>query len=292
MNLIKTEYYEYYKPKKLDINIKREIYQCNLINQLIQNKIITFDELLLSTNTIDFDHNIIPYIEKHKKLLEKYRNQTKKIKDDYEINVINRKDIIILTCKTYDIFKITKKLYNKIKSQMIYKTKYLNEILYILFLRYKTFGLLNGHLGSIPSKIYNKLIDKDLQLEMFGSLFNHTSKYYCGLFVDLEYIFGCVGNFYNVKFKKGLYLANPPFDINVINNLNNYLLNKINKNCDIIVVLPVWTVEFRKELNKICKNKLLTDYETDVNTKKYLNDKYCKYFAMYCKNNFVRGGEM
>lgn len=289
MELIKTEYYDYYKPKKLDINIKREIFQCNFISQLLKKKLITFAELMLSTKSINFDGHIIP-LKINKKInytLTKYIKQAKSIKNDLVVTHHKTNTFIVLKCDRYDYFKIDIKLFNKIKKQLIYKCDNIYEVLYILFLRYKSFGLLNGHLGSLPTEIYNKLIDNGVQLEMFASLFNHTTKHYCGLFVDLEYIFGCIGNFYSVNFKKGLYVANPPFDNPVINNLIDFFINKINKNCNIIVILPVFTIKFRKLLNKLCKQKLPTDYKTDVDTENLVNSKYCKYSALYCKNSFL-----
>ena len=179
---------DYNIPEKLNININREILQCNIIKRLLRNNVITFNDLLSSTSYITFENGcIIPeHIEGKNISLQNERNKIINYKSTNTTNVLFKlkKQLVRLS---YDniIVKYPYNLYKIIYKQILPKYKkdinidIYNNILFISYLRYTSFGLYNGYMGSIKRSIYNELIDKhSLQLELFGSLFNHTAPYY------------------------------------------------------------------------------------------------------------------
>jgi len=124
--------------------------------------------------------------------------------------------------------------------------------------------------------------------ECFGSFYNHTSKYFCGLFYDLEKYFGCIGNFFDTKFKEGLFFANPPFDVHFINKMNNKIVSNINKYnmTTFLIIIPTWNISDRINLNKICKIKLSIDYIIDVILDPIIKHEKLIMRYLYCKGNF------
>mgnify|MGYP003684104403 CR=1 FL=1 len=118
-----------------------------------------------------------------------------------------------------------------------------------------------------------------VNLECFGSFINHTLKYYFGLFYDLERHFSCLGNL------KGLFLINPQF----IPNIMNDVINKINKSImkNKISIIPLWNVEDRLIINKYCKKTLSTDYKTDLYSHILLKNKYAKNYLLYCQESII-----
>jgi hypothetical protein len=52
------------------------------------------------------------------------------------------------------------------------------------------------------------------------------------------------------------------------------------------MVMPNFDIDYRKELNKICKNKKPVDYENDILLKKLTNYKRIGFVGLYCTDNF------
>lgn len=79
--------------------------------------------------------------------------------------------------------------------------------------------------------------------ECFGSVFNRYFDHFCSMFYDLEKYFGSCGSFFALKIYKGKYMANPPYDDNLLTNM--YLkIKKIflhhRKNICFIISIPKW----------------------------------------------------
>ena len=151
--------------------------------------------------------------------------------------------------------------------------------------------LYNNSQGAIHPKYYAIFSKKyKSNVEAFGSFFNHTLKYYFGLFPDLEKYFGCLGNFYLSTFTNGTYIVNPPFTDIAINKTIEFMikqLTKSTKNLTFLFVIPSWISKDRKKLNKICKYKLKV-YDNDrIKIKDALKSNFITQYLLYCKEHFT-----
>ena len=259
-----------------------------LLYEYIDNKNIE-DPVLI--DNIEDKNNIII----NKKILKEINNIIKdkiniilKItKKTYNIKKINENNYIILKYNKYNII-IKKHLYDYIISKLIYKPAIdINIIIWCLTFRYKYLNLLTGISASMLPKYYKYLADKyNVNTEGFGGFFNHTLKYYYGLFYGLEKYFGCLGNFFNSELKDNFYVINPPFNVNIINLTIKHIMNNLKKfKTNIIIFLPTWDLSNRKILNKQCKKQLSLDYTDKVDEILLLRYKYTKKYYIYCKEN-------
>lgn len=188
----------------------------------------------------------------------------------------NPKEYVILNMKTYN--KMNKKL----------KVNH-NLIIWMVVYRYQYLGMYNGIQASVPPKIYNYYRKKhNAEIELFGSPFNTDSIGYCGLFYDIEKYFGCLGNFYGVEIKKGFYLVNPPFVFRLMNDMFQKILDTLNRGTSVsfYLVIPVWNNKDRKKINKMCNDKLKTDFDKSFENKLLVNSKYLKFNKLYCKKDY------
>ena len=289
------------KANNFDINLNKELLRIKIIDNLISKyKINKMDFISsLSYKTTKHDPLIINNIN-GKKLMKKVEYEKLLLEinnfednNDTISNNYDSKNNILLTYKNIT-HSISKKNYYRIKKQIINEdyqkfTTY-DGLLWCLINRYSYFNLMNGLFGSVMPNRYLKFGNgqPDSIFEGFGSFLNHTSKYYCGLFYDLEKYFGCIGNFFDCKFKKGLFLINPPFTVDIINKVISSTINSTNKykKLTYVLIIPTWRIEDRLKLNKICKKPLKTDYKTDVKVQLLLDNKNFISRHLYCKENF------
>jgi hypothetical protein len=243
-----------------------------------------------------FDKKIRDYINKK---INKIMNILQKLKNKKEVvKKYKEGKNIILEYKTYKI-SIKLSSYYRIKNQIVdYSFKEhidFHSLLWILYFRYKSFYLYNNSQISVHNDFYKKISDKFfVDMECFGSFFNHTLKYYYGLFPDIEKYFGCLGNFYNSEFIKGFYVVNPPFTIDHITDSILHILKQLNKSKEelvFLIVIPVWVNDDREKLNKLCDHKLkLENYDSSYYYKKIITkakkSDYINKYLLYCKNNF------
>jgi hypothetical protein len=222
--------------------------------------------------------------------IKKYIKEIKTIenKNYYVVKKKTNKNIELKYKKHVQL--INKKTYNRILKQYIVKSEYdIDLIIWCLLFRYKSLGYWGGMFGSIQPKYYRYLEDENnMEVEGFGSFLNHTLDYYFGLFYDLEKYFGCLGNFYNAQFIKGIYLINPPYIIKHINKAIENCVDNLNKeNVSFVFSLPVWDVGTIKKLNNICDGqKKQIDFKTDIKISKLKNNEYIKFSNIYCKDDF------
>ena len=195
-------------------------------------------------------------------LIEKIRDF---IKSDFYINnrnkfIIKYEEIpnfklfrIITSIKNNEIdynninLKINNNLFNKlIKSYKFNinenKSRFIN-LVFILVLRYYTLESYNQQLACLPT-FYEELKNKyNVNFELFGSTFNSFYNNYCCLFPDVEKYFGGICNFNDILVKKGFYVANPPFDNSIMENMANNLITFLHKSSyslNFIITIPVW----------------------------------------------------
>ena len=117
------------------------------------------------------------------------------------------------------------------------------KLVMCIILRYNTLESYNQQLAILPD--LNKYLHKkyNIDFELFASSINCFYNNYCSLFFDLEKYFGSKGNFNLLNIKKGFYVANPPFDEEIIKNMVIKLLKILKDNKDelsFFITIPVW----------------------------------------------------
>ena len=323
MKLLKIDKHTkiYYTSTNFLFDISKEISRYNYVIKLsiIFNKLFKTDykssDLLYWSLIIGNDIND-PLITKANikifNLLELPLNKLNiwnKYIDNY-VNKINNK--IIIHKFKYDIIDnnnnnnnqitILCLINNKTHKYKLLKIKY--NLIYILqiiasFLRYESLNFLSGLSGGIdPAKYKNLNKVYNANVELFSSYFNSTLPYYFGLFYDLEHQFGCLGNYFKSKIKKGFYVANPPFENKIMNLFFDKAICELSKyNIAIYITLPCWDIKDREKLNKLCINdKLLSNNYNDLfninilNIYTIINYLFCKskyFYFDYLQNKFI-----
>ena len=110
------------------------------------------------------------------------------------------------------------KLYHHLKKRYIKKItskedkiSFHNKI-FCLLLRYKTL-MGNSHQFAMNTDFKDALRKQyNINMECFASSINVHYDKYCSMFYDIEKDFGSYGNFYLIKYIKGFYIANPPYE--------------------------------------------------------------------------------
>ena len=218
----------------------------DIINGMSQKeKILELNSNIKNTEVDLLEHNTNNYILVPRKNLVKYVI-LKKIYNSALDDIIKYFNSIGLdTLDTLDI------------------NAFCNRIVWCLVHRYHKFNLWNGASGSITDSDYEYFYNLGARIECFASFFNkHNNFKYCGLFPDLEFIFGCIGEFFTVKFISGKFIANPPYITDTINKCINKFVKTIEDgyDIDVMLILPAWSISDRIILNKKFNEKLKFDY--------------------------------
>jgi hypothetical protein len=108
---------------------------------------------------------------------------------------------------------------------------------------YKMYAAIGAMNTSIFLSVPPKLIAAFDLIELFASPFNFTSKFYSPFAGDVAY--GSLGNMFDATFMDdSTYLANPPFDESLINEMASKIVGDLMaqklSNFAIIVTIPVW----------------------------------------------------
>lgn len=191
--------------------------------------------------------------------IKKYINTIKNMNLEFKTNKIN--NIKIKKNKTKSNFcieipihdksvklKIPIAVYIKLQNRYIeYKktkkhTYKLDELITCLMMRYNSLSSIGNQMG-IPIDVKKKLKDCDINFEGFASSFNHYCKYYCSMFYDIEKYFGSIGPYQNITYVKGIYMLNPPYEKNLLNNMVSNIiknLDKLSKQLCFVFGTPTW----------------------------------------------------
>jgi hypothetical protein len=88
----------------------------------------------------------------------------------------------------------------------------------------------------------SKLKKLGFNFEAFASVFNNYFDNYCSLFYDLERDFGSKGSFMALKIIRGIYMANPPYDENLLYKMYQKVKSAVlyNKEVLFIMSIPKW----------------------------------------------------
>jgi hypothetical protein len=217
-------------------------------------------------NGVDID-NLITKLDLTNKFNNAIRLMKEYIESEYykknmefiKVDTIEENDFVIYSFKflenfqnlekidfEYLKFKIHKNLINK--SLKKYKSGINDEhfkiIIMCIILRYNTLESYNQQLAVNP-KFYKYLGDQyNINFELFASSFNCYYDNYCSLFYDLEKELNSKGSFNIINIKKGFFVANPPFDEEVMKNMAIKFIESLkNVNAEelsVFITIPAW----------------------------------------------------
>lgn len=144
------------------------------------------------------------------------------------------------------IYKNLEKRYREYKVKHKHKHKF-DDLVYTLLLRYNTFDS-GGQQWGMPYVIREKFRRMGFNFECFASALNHYYYYYCSMFYDIEKYFMSLGPFQNIEYIRGVYMANPPYELNVLNRIVTTFTNALAKSRPLVFMygLPDWEMSGEK----------------------------------------------
>ena len=173
---------------------------------------------------------------------------------------------------------------------------YQRDILCCL-LRYKTLN--SGANQFVVDLSYKDELKKyGFNFECFASVFNRYYDNYCSMFYDLEKHFGSCGSFMALKIKAGYYMANPPYDENLLDKMYTCVTRALHdSNVVILMSIPLWDnyeLETRIDAEHLYKKRQVREeqFHTDMDPSimvlipKYIN--YLFYNTSDDINNFLK----
>jgi hypothetical protein len=120
---------------------------------------------------------------------------------------------------------------------------FFKKLVMSIIIRYNTLESYNQQAAVLPS-LYNFLkLNYHVNFELFASSINFFYSNYCSLFYDLEFYLGSKGSFNNINITKGFYVANPPFDEAIMNNMSTKFVKSLKESNDeltFFITIPVW----------------------------------------------------
>ena len=139
---------------------------------------------------------------------------------------------------------ILKKTYKRL-SKIGISPSLFKKLIFILCFRHKYIGIYNHNMQLSLLPKFMKYLSKSHNGngEMFASSFNHTLGLYGSVFIDIEFYFGSIGNFFEVKkIKEGLWVLNPPFNVIVMEKMYDVVVEymKLNPYLTFLITIPVW----------------------------------------------------
>ena len=252
-----------------------------------------------------YNYSFIDNLIKELNLTEKFNNAIDNLKKFINSNFYkNNKDVILINTelksdnfyyfnlhkvpKKYTVdfeIKLHKSVYQKLLKKYTKSNKDILILLCCIIIRYEALESYNQQLAVNPE--FYKYLNEDysVDFELFGSSINCFYKNYCSLFFDLEKYFGSKGYFNFMNLKKGFYVANPPFDEQIMKNMSTQFINFLDKSANelsILITIPVWDVENYGlyEALEILKKSNYIQYIENIPKKRTI-------FYDYYKNKFI-----
>lgn len=151
-------------------------------------------------------------------------------------------------------FAIRNEIYHNLEKKYNGPDNKINDYILTGLIRYDTFGsganqyMIDLNLKEFLKNKYN------FDFECFGSMFNHYFTNYCSIFYDIERYFGSSGSIFTTDLLSGNFMANPPYDANLLNKMYEHIKKNMNKNNCIIYGIPKWD-DF--QLEEIMNNEKL-----------------------------------
>lgn len=257
----------------------KQNYDCNQLILDLNNYNINGNEIVqkLSLNKF-FNKNLLKFDKLYNKI--NYNKNIKINKIDYNLIYKNKYKISYTQQILDKLIKYYKQLDN------LEYDKY--TIIFCLLYRYNYLDSDNQQLAINLSLKNDLMITYGINTELFGSGINRFFNNYCSLFYDLEKYFGSLGNFFNINIQSGLYMANPPYDEELMTNMSLKLiklLNNTNKPLGFIITVPVWDEKTSIDINKICNTKI-NNYPIYKCKEILVKSKYFYKEYIFCKNKF------
>lgn len=116
------------------------------------------------------------------------------------------------------------------------------DYLLCCLIRYVTLG--SGANQFAVDLNYKKILRRkfNLNFECFASVFNHYYDNYCSMFYDIEKYFGSSGSFMCLQIKQGFYMANPPYDDNLLTKMYIKIKSSLDSKLPVafIMSIPQW----------------------------------------------------
>ena len=156
---------------------------------------------------------------------------------------------------------ISLKQYENAKRLSVINDQFLDARVMILLSRYEACGSTHNHCA-VPPRVVKYA---NIRTELFGSPFNTCLDQYCSPFSDIECDFGSLGSFFDFEMGTGVYLMNPPYDEELIQDAMTIVIQRLRTKCEItvIVVFPVWDAESQEShKGKVFSNKKFQALET------------------------------
>ena len=184
-------------------------------------------------------------------------------------------------------------LYDSLSKKYTGNKNELDTLVWTIIYRYQLLGSNNHQLAVLPSIMRRLNADYNLNFEFFASTINATFNNYCSIYYDLERYFGSLGSFFDVIPIKGTFGFNPPYQVDIITNGLERLLDIMKNTVDeltFIITIPIWDCEGKEQMSKLYNNELKRqniDYgEFDI-IKKVKLSKYMRECKMISKENFT-----
>lgn len=196
-------------------------------------------------------------------------------------------------------------LYNKLYQKALINntpTNIINNLIFILFLKYKLLNSHNQQLSVIPEFYLELKKTTTLKFELFGSAINTILPNYCSLFYNIEKYFGSKGSFFKFNFNEGFYVANPPYDELIMKNMTKRLIKILDNTIyplSILLIIPCWdknenkygkfdTIELLKKTSYIKLQKKI--FKRNTKFFNYLSNQFISPVDVYfilLQNKFV-----
>jgi hypothetical protein len=211
---------------KLNINIKNKfnniMNKLNDFNDSLRNKhqkVFVLEESNIAINNIKYKYE---YLEDEKKYIYKIENYT-----NIFATMNNNQD--------YD-YELDVKIFNKLEKE--YSGDDIHKHILMGLIRYDTLD--SGAEQYVVDLKYKKQLKKyGMNFECFGSMFNHYYDNYCSMFYDIEKYFNSKGSFFGISINSGMFMANPPYDNNLLNKMYHHI-KKFHKKALFIMSIPKW----------------------------------------------------
>lgn len=138
-----------------------------------------------------------------------------------------------------------------------------------------------------------KLKALGFNFECFGSVFNRYFDNFCSMFYDLEKYFGSCGSFFALKINSGYYMANPPYDDNLLKLMYAKIKKLVVDKRDVcfIMSIPKWedySLEYSIDTDNLYLEKMVKHekFHNPINLKLVTIPPYISYVFVGNDNSF------
>jgi 16S rRNA G966 N2-methylase RsmD len=139
--------------------------------------------------------------------------------------------------------KVPKHIEEKCKKHYVGDADNFHTLLLCILLRYDSLGS-GANQFAVDLEYKDQLRNNyGTNFECFASVINRYYDNFCSMFYDLERDFGSKGSFMALDIKQGFYMANPPYDENLLAKMYQQVKKALSSNLPVafIMSIPKWT---------------------------------------------------